>query len=65
MSQEQEIRALRKALMPFARVAAIMPDAKASWPDDKPNEEFIPAVWPDWGDFRRALEAVGRIENIG
>lgn len=53
----------RAALKPFARVARIQGRWSMEWPDDKPNIEFIPSAWPDWGDFKRAELALNP-ENV-
>lgn len=53
------IAKLEAALEPFARVAAIVAPLASGWRDDKPNRDFIPAAWPNWGDFRRAAETAG------
>lgn len=53
-AQSAEIEKLRAALDPFARVARIQGPISADWSRDKPNIEFIPSVWPDWGDFADA-----------
>lgn len=44
------------ALEPFYRAAAIQPPGSGDWPDDKPNADFLPTAWPDWGDFKRARD---------
>lgn len=54
-SLQADLDAAREALGPFARVAAMMESLSDGWPDDKPNSEFIPGAWPNWGDFHRAL----------
>jgi hypothetical protein len=36
----------------------IVEAAPERWPDDRPNSEFIPGVWPDWGDFKKARAAL-------
>jgi hypothetical protein len=54
----KRIRELERALEPFARVARINAPLAANWPDNKPNSDFIPNVWPNWGDFKRAASAI-------
>ena len=58
---EAEVAAMRskleraaEALEPFKAVFKINEPLSEGWPDDKPNSEFIPSVWPNWNDFRRA-----------
>lgn len=54
------IKELEAALKPFASVAEFMRPLGAfeTWPDDKPNHSFTPGDWPNWGDFKRAAEAI-------
>jgi hypothetical protein len=52
------IEGLEGALDPFARVARIQGPWSDEWPDDKANIEFIPSAWPDWGDFKKARQAL-------
>lgn len=48
---------LREALDPFARVAAM--NEPLNLPDDRGPHNFLPLAWPDFGDFKRALKAIG------
>jgi len=59
---EAENAKLREALKPFAAVAELMRPLRAfeTWPDDKPNSEFIPGAWPRWGDFEAAAALLHR-----
>lgn len=55
---EARVGRLRVALDPFARVARIQPPGSHRWSPEKPNNEFIPSAWPDWGDFSKANAAL-------
>jgi hypothetical protein len=59
---EADLAKARGALSPFARVARIQPPGKESWPDTKPNSEFIPGSWPVWRDFRHAASTLSDLE---
>lgn len=48
---------LLKALEPFVRVVRINAPISADWPDSYPPSRFVPGVWPDWGEFKRAEAA--------
>jgi hypothetical protein len=62
-TQDAHIRQLEEALDPFERVFNIQPPGKESWLDSKPNSEFIPGAWPNWGDFRRAAQALAKAKR--
>lgn len=47
-----------EALRPFVRAYDIQPPGKENWPDNLGAREWLPGLWPDAGDFRRALTAL-------
>lgn len=61
----KEMKTLRRALDPFARLARLNRDMNV--PDDEPVREFAPGIWPTMKDCRRANEAMlssGKEEEV-
>lgn len=62
-SLRARVEALELAIDPFARVARLNEPLAGDWPDDWPNDRFIPRAWPTWGDFKRADSATKPIKD--
>lgn len=48
----------RDALEVFARIYRMNEPIAQGWGREKPNWEFMPRVWPVWGDFKKAHDAL-------
>lgn len=65
MAEPQELQELLDAMEPFVRVVRINAPLSADWPDDYPPKRFMPGIWPNWAEFKRAeaafVKAGGRL----
>ena len=58
-----ELKRLRKSADPFMRLYKIQWPIAGNWGDDKPLSEFIPGVWPTWGDLKGLFVAHTKINR--
>ena len=62
-TQTEAVKEAVEAFDPFRRIFAINKQLK---PDDNtPFIRFVAGVWPTWGDFKRLVNAMKRLENGG
>lgn len=60
--REMVLNNLLKAAEPFKRVLAI----NHPWlnnSDDRPLRDFIPGVWPTWGEYKLLMTAISMIDE--